>query len=317
MKRKDFIKKGLMLSAGAFAFMPAFSRNEARAAELITPESKPLPNLWKAEDIDVTWIGHATVLINFFGIKILTDPVLFDSVGLYFMGLTIGPRRYTYPALSIDEMIKPDIVLLSHAHMDHMDYKTLLSLTDKYPGQIDCITAKNTFDVINELEWKSLKEVDWNEELIVNNIKFRALEVQHFGWRYPWEKDRSRGFTEGRSFNAYLMEMNDKKIIFGGDTAYTDKFKEAALGEVDIAIMPIGAYNPWNRVHANPEQSLIMASQHMRAKYIVPIHYYTFHQGQEPIDEPIKWLKESSTKYKIQVGIEKLGETLNLPYGIV
>lgn len=316
MKRKEFIIKSAILSAGAFLFTPAFNeKEETKAAVLTGTNAKPTPLLWKENDIDVAWIGHATVLINFFGVKILTDPVLFDSVGMFFMGLTIGPRRYTAPALSADEIPKPDIILLSHAHMDHMDFKSLLSLTDKYPGQIDCITAKNTADVINELEWKSLTEMDWNEKLSSNGIDFRAIEVQHFGWRYPWEKDRSRGFTEGRSFNAYVMEAAGRRIVFGGDTAMTDTFRKANIDSVDVAIMPIGAYNPWNRVHANPEQSLQMAHD-MNTKHLIPIHFNTFHQGQEPIEEPINWLKESSPKYNISVGLEKLGETLNLPLGI-
>ena len=110
--------------------------------------------------------------------------------------------------------------------------------------KINCITAFNTSDVISDLKWKSLKEIDWNEENTLNDVKLSAIEVKHFGWRYPFERDRSRGyFKNGRSYNAYLIEKNGKKVLFGGDTAMTNKF--IPFSGIDIAIMPIGAYNPW------------------------------------------------------------------------
>ena len=217
------------------------------------------------------------------------------------------------PALTVDEIPKPDIILLSHAHMDHMDYETLSTIVGKYPNQIDCITAYNTADVIAELEWKSLQEIDWNEETELQNIKFKALEVKHFGWRYPWEKDRSKGYmSDGRSFNAVLMEKNGKKILFGGDTAYHDLFKPLKDENIEIAIVPIGAYEPWRKNHCNPEEALIMADEHIGAKYFIPIHTKTFKQGSEPIDEPLTWLNNSAPNYNIKLAIDDIGKTFTL-----
>src|SRR5262245_25080642 len=87
--------------------------------------ARPEPSKWNDAQITLAWIGHATVLINFFGIKILTDPVLFPRIGIRFPGFTIGPRRLTTPALEFDEFPRIDIVLLSHAHFDHFDLRTL------------------------------------------------------------------------------------------------------------------------------------------------------------------------------------------------
>ncbi len=146
---------------------------------------------------------------------ILTDPVFFEAVGVYIEGYILGPRRASLPALMLDDIPKPDIVLLSHAHMDHMDYKTLKALTEKYPSELDCIVAYNTKDVVEELKWKSLQEVDWDERISLNGVNFKGIEVQHFGWRYPGEKDRSGGyFEDGRSFNGFIMERYGKKILF-------------------------------------------------------------------------------------------------------
>ncbi len=312
MNRKSFLKKSL-IAASALLFIPVLDKTGNTHAEAITaPDAKPEPHLWKSTDIDLAWIGHSTVLINFFGVKILTDPILFQRVGVYFLGTTLGQSRYTYPALTPDEMIQPDIILLSHAHLDHMDYHSLLFLTEKFPGQIACITAKNTSDVIDDLKWKSLQELDWNETASSNGIHFKAIEVPHFGFRFPWEKDRSRGDWNGRSFNAYAMELNGKRIVFGGDTAYTENFKKAGFSHVDVAMMPIGAYNPWHRVHATPEESLTMA-QHMNTEYIVPVHFYTFRQGQEPITEPLTRLKASADNYNVKIGWDTIGGTFHYP----
>lgn len=309
MKRKDFLRTSLFSLIG----MLFISRESVSETASLPTNYKPNPSEWKDEEINVAWLGHSTVLINFHGVKILTDPVLYERVGLYFMGITWGPNRFTHPALTVNEIPKPDIVLLSHAHMDHMDYKTLLDITNLYPNKIDCLTAFNTKDVIEDLHWKSIQEIDWDEEIIIRNLRFKALEVKHFGWRYPWEKDRSKGFFHnGRSYNAYLISHENSKILFGGDTAWMERFGNSDLKDIDIAIMPIGAYRPWRKNHCNPEEALIMASEHLNAKYFVPIHTKTFKQGTEPIEEPLNWLKESVSNYEIKLVIDDIGQTFTL-----
>lgn len=308
MDRRKFLKQAAAIGAGSLIYNNTLAKSFTKEKEL--PAAVPDPSSWKNSEVNVAWIGHSTVLINFYGTIILTDPVLFERIGLYLFGTTIGPSRYSAPALEFDEIPKPDLILLSHAHMDHMDWQTLKAFSEKYPGQIDCITAFNTSDVIEELDWKSLKEIDWGNSIVYSNINIKALEVQHFGWRYPWERDRSKGyFSNGRSYNAYLLECNGTSIVFGGDTAYTEKFLEQGIKNIDIAIMPIGAYYPWRRNHCTPDEALIMANEHMKAKVFIPIHCSTFKQGLEPIEEPLKWLGESMPEFKVTLGINRIGET--------
>jgi L-ascorbate metabolism protein UlaG (beta-lactamase superfamily) len=309
LNRRKFLRNISLASAG---FLFVSEKIQAKQPPTF-PNFKPDPEKWKNDEINIAWIGQSTVLINIFGTVILTDPVLFERIGVSIFGMTFGPSRFTYPALTVDEIPKPDIILLSHAHMDHMDYETLSSIVGNYPNEIDCITAYNTADVISELEWKSLQELDWNKETELPGIKFKALEVKHFGWRYPWEKDRSKGYMiDGRSFNAVLIEKNEKKILFGGDTAYHELFEPLKNENIEIAIMPIGAYEPWRKNHCNPEEALIMASEHIGAKYFIPIHTKTFKQGNEPIDEPLTWLSDSVKKYNIKLGLDDIGKTFTL-----
>lgn len=273
---------------------------------------KPTPDQWNDNDINISWIGHSTVLINIYGKIILTDPVLFNSVGFYVLGSTIGKIRATLPALEFDELPKPDIVLLSHSHMDHMDYKSLKELTNKFPNEINCITAYNTKDIIDDLNWKSLSELDWGNVINFDELKIKAIEVNHDGFRLPGERDRAAGhMLNGRSYNGYIMESYGKKILFAGDTAFTDKFIKYKNENIDVAIMPIGGYIPHHHRHCNPEEALIMASEQMKAKYFIPIHCNTF-DGDEGFHTPIDWMMKSAYKYDIEIGLSEIGETLTI-----
>lgn len=315
MDRRKFLKSSAIAAAGSLILPPKIIRGMNTApsvADMIKPSSTPKLEIWREDEINIAWIGHATVLINFFGKYILTDPVFFEAVGLYLDGYILGPKRASLPALMLEDIPKPDIVLLSHAHMDHMDYKTLKALTEKYPNQLDSIVAYNTKDVIEDLKWKSINVIDWDERISLNGINFKGIETQHFGWRYPGEKDRSGGhMKDGRSFNGFIMERHGKKVLFGGDTTFTDKFKKHRDEHVDVAIMPIGAYKPWRKYHCTPEEALVMAEYHLGAKYFIPIHTKTFDSG-EMIYEPLNWLARTSKNYKIKVGLWDIGETFTL-----
>lgn len=242
-----------------------------------TETSKPFFN--------ATWIGHSTVLIQIGNTTILTDPVMFDRIGLCVLGYTVGLQRYTKPAIPVEQLPKIDIVLLSHAHIDHMDFETLNWLTNRSPNQISCITAKNTADIINDLKWKSLTELDWNESISINGVNIIGREVLHNGWRLPGEKCRRDGYKRtGRSYNGYVIELDGLRIAFGGDTAYTKSFTE--FGNTDVSIMPIGAYQGYSDNHCTPEEALQMTKM-MKSPVILPIHFGTFHQSSEPVWEPI------------------------------
>ena len=306
MNRRSFVKIAASIAAGSFIF-----GKELFADSIKDPLNKPEPANWKNDEINIAWIGHATILINFYGKIILTDPVLFSQVGIPFFEYKFGPKRAVMPALDLDEIPKPDLILISHAHMDHMDYETLKAITKKFPDSINCITAASTKDVVEDLKWKSLIELDWNDEIIVDEIKLKGIEVVHNGWRYPGEKDRSTGNIEGRSYNGYIIEYNNKKIFFGGDTAFTEKFKNLKNEKIDIVILPVGGYVPKYYYHCNPEEALKMADEFIGGKYFIPIHAATFEEKDE-IDKPLKWLKEIKSNYKIEVVIDEIGQTFTL-----
>src|SRR4029077_12950814 len=142
--------------------------------------AKPEPRNWRDTGVTLAWLGHATVLINFFGINILTDPVLFPRIGIRISFLfTIGPKRLTAPALAVDELPKIDLILLSHAHFDHIDWRTL----SKFGRSTKVITARNTRDLLNWTQLRDITELDWGErrsiETAAGSVTIQALPVQH------------------------------------------------------------------------------------------------------------------------------------------
>ena len=278
--------------------------------ETVQPEVRPNPSTWSNETITAAWIGHATVLINFFGTMIITDPVFSNRIGIRLLRMfTLGPRRLVAPALSIQELPKIDLILLSHVHMDHCDLPSL----KRFDPSIPIVMAKNTSNVIDHLYRKRITEVDWDESITIGDLTIEGLRVKHFGWRFPWESDRSRGDWNGRSFNAYRISKNGRNIVFGGDTAYQEFFKSLAERNIpiDLVILPIGAYDPWIAVHANPEQAVAMAN-HMKAKTILPVHWNTFILSSEPQHEPIERLKAALQQHSPALALDAIGQTWKL-----
>lgn len=253
-----------------------------REMQPLTVTPKPLE--WNSNGIRMSWLGHATVLINFYGFWILTDPTLFSRVGLDLRLFTFGPKRTTAPALQLNQFPKIDLILLSHAHMDHMDLPSLRC----FPSGTPVVTASKTGDIlkgtlsnVSEMRWGDRKRISSS----VGDLHLAAFEVKHWGAR--WQSDQYRGY------NGYVIEREGKKIIFGGDTALTPSFRTLrSQGPYEIAIMPIGAYDPWIWVHCNPEEAVQMAFE-ANAKSIAPIHFNTFKLSREPVGEAIDRLNQA------------------------
>jgi L-ascorbate metabolism protein UlaG (beta-lactamase superfamily) len=267
--------------------------------------ARPVPAEWSDERITASWLGHATVLINFFGANILTDPALFPRVGIRFPGFTLGPKRLTAPALAVEELPRIDLILLSHAHFDHFDLRTLRH----FNSSTQVVTAKSTSDLLRFTRLRKIVELPWNQRTIISTqagpVKITAVGINHWGARI--QKDVHRGY------NAYIVERNDRRVLFGGDTAFTDAFKPVGQnGGIDLAMMSIGCYNPWIRSHSTPEEAVQMASD-AGARFILPIHHQTFRLSVEPFREPVERFERALRDEPGRIALREIGETFVLP----
>jgi L-ascorbate metabolism protein UlaG (beta-lactamase superfamily) len=269
--------------------------------------AKPQPGKWPDDRLTAAWLGHATVLLNFFGVTVLTDPVLLPRIGIPLPFTAIGPKRLTKPALEIDELPPIDVILLSHAHFDHLDWRTLR----KFDARTQVVTAPRTRDLLRWTGLHKTTELRWGEgdevQTAAGSLFVRAFRVNHWGARI--QTDTHRGY------NGYVLERQGRRVIFAGDTALTNSFAQLRDGRLyHLAIFGIGAYNPWIRSHCNPEQAIAMANA-AGARFIMPVHHQTFKLSIEPLREPIERFVRALAHEPERIALREVGETFVLPRG--
>lgn len=270
------------------------------------PVSRPDPARWSDDEITGSCLGHSTVLLNFLGVRVLTDPVFSERVGPGIPPLILGPKRYLAPALAAKEVPTPHVIVLSHAHFDHFDVWSLRKFSRKTP----VVTARDTGDLLRCHGFKNVHELDWNQSLTLEtprgSIRFTGLEVAHWGARMM--RDEYRGY------NGYLLERDDHRVCFAGDTAHTHAFAKLHDPQrpLDLMLMPIGAYDPWIHAHCSPEQAAAMARD-AGARTFVPIHHETFKLSAEAMDEPAARLRAAFADEPHRVLAVRVGETFRVP----
>jgi L-ascorbate metabolism protein UlaG (beta-lactamase superfamily) len=229
--------------------------------------------------LGAVWLGHATVLLRVDGCWILTDPVFSSRIGMHVGPFTLGVPR-VLPAVAPQSLPRPDIILLSHAHFDHLDRPSLKALAHKHTH---VITAVNTKGLVPR-GFASVRELAWDEQASIDGLSISTLRPAHWGARTIWDKHRG--------FNSYLVQSGDassapRRILYAGDTAHSHAFEP--VGPVDLSIFGIGAYDPWIHAHASPEQVWEMHTM-AKGRYLMPMHHSTFVLSDEPLEEPLQRL---------------------------
>ncbi len=225
-------------------------------------------------EIVVTYVGHATTLIQLGAVRILTDPVYSERL--------VVPKRLVAPGIPIEALPPLDIVLVSHGHYDHLDVPTHHRLPD---GTI-AVVAENLGDLVAPCGYARVIELPWGRSFEHRGVRITALPVKHWGTRNI--------LPDNRGYTGFLIESAAGSVFFPGDTAYFPGFSDYGRRfEIDVAILPIGAYSPpsLRNVHMNPEDAF-QAFTDLRARYLVPIHWGTFTISLEPVDEPVTWLAD-------------------------
>ena len=278
-----------------------------RFVDRLTDRAAPAPvtpdfSRWSEATLAACWIGHATTSLRIGGTTILTDPVFSSRVGLGWGFGTLGPARFVKPALALDALPAIDLILLSHAHFDHLDRPTLARL----PKASTVICANGTGDLANDLGFNRVFELKLGESTTVGSLKVTGVPVRHWGARTIL--DGNRGYC------AYLIEAPDgHRVLYGGDSAHQEYWRPiGAGGGVDLAIVGIGAYDPWIGGHANPEQAWQMATD-AGARKVLPMHHRTFKLSNEPMTDPLDWMLAAAGDRVGDVVCRRIGEMWSEP----
>lgn len=257
----------------------------------------------------LTWMGHATFLLQLGGLSILTDPHLTQRASpLSFF----GPKRHVQPPLSFEELPHIDIVVVSHNHYDHLDTGTLQRLAIQTGGAPRYFVGLGLAQWAREHDIPNVTELDWWQSSDMDPLKLSFVPVQHWSARTFWDIDRTL-------WGAWVIEHEDKRFFFGGDFGYSQDLADLGkrFGGFDLAMIPIGAYEPrWfmKIMHVNPEEA-VQSHIDLKARHSVGMHWGTFRLTDERLDEPPLKLAQALRKAGISSQhffLMKHGETRRL-----
>jgi L-ascorbate metabolism protein UlaG (beta-lactamase superfamily) len=269
----------------------------------MTGISRPV-KLVDVDELGVTFIGHSSFLLQVHGRRLLVDPV--------FSKRLIVLRRQRKPGVLIEELPAIDVVLLTHAHMDHLNMPSLrrvIRATRRLTGRApEVVVPKGVEDLVVGLGFSQVHGLAWWDQIEIQGLKVTMTPCKHWGARMF--RDTHRGY------GGYVVEGGGQSVYHSGDTAYFEGFRE--IGErlhPEVALLPIGAYFPdsYRSVHTSPEEA-VRGFVELGAQRMVPMHYGTFRLGREPMDEPLQRLAAEADRLGIteQIKVLEEGETMHL-----
>jgi L-ascorbate metabolism protein UlaG (beta-lactamase superfamily) len=250
------------------------------------------------DEVGVTFIGHSSFLLQMGGKNILIDPV--------FAKRLVVLRRQRRPGLALKELPAIDVVLITHAHMDHLNLPSLrrvVRATRRLRGSApEIVVPRGVEDLVERLGFSRVNGMEWWQELVVAGLRVTMTPCRHWGARMF--KDTHRGY------GGYCVSSGGVTVYHSGDTAYFDGFKEIGRRlRPDVALLPIGAYFPdsYRAVHTSPEEAL-RGFVEVGAEWMIPMHFGTFRLGREPMEEPVMRLRAEALRVRIEDRVRVLAE---------
>jgi len=238
-----------------------------------------------AEHPRVTWLGHATALVQYQGVAVLTDPHLFDVAAPVSFA---GPERLVPPPLTVEQLPAIDLVVISHNHYDHLDHDTVLALGNQVTWLVPW--GLKQWMLRRDIDPERVVEMDWWQSHVFNtNTKVTATPTKHWSKRTPFDTNKTL-------WNSWHVNINGFTFWFAGDTGYEAEYFQTIgehFGPHDLALIPIGAYGPEYFMlpqHVNPPQA-VQVHKDVRSRLSIGVHWGTFLLTHEPYLEPKQWLE--------------------------
>ena len=288
-------------------FLSAF-RNAADAPARMPNDGRALLNP-DPSAATVTWIGHATVLVQIDGLSFLTDPIWSDTPSPVSFA---GPKRFVAPGIAMDDLPQIDFVVISHNHYDHLDIPSLVALADRNPNT-RFFVPKGNAKLLRKHRIVNVEPLDWGQVRTIGPLAIYCLPAQH------WSK-RSLNDDNDTLWSSWAVVGAEKRIFFAGDTGYFPGFAaiRSLFERFDLALLPIGAYSPTAMMrssHLNPEEA-IDAALDLNARHVLAMHFGTFDLSDEPLREPPARFRAAAQKVGLddtRAWLVRIGETRNIP----
>lgn len=250
------------------------------------------PKIPEQGETAITFVNHATFLIQVDGSTILTDPIWSDRASPFDW---IGPKRMRPPGVSFDDLPEIDAVLISHNHYDHLDLPTVLRLQKSFDPQF--IVPLGVGELLKQNGITNIIELDWWQQFVLSeDTHISSVPAQHFSGRGLTDRDKTL-------WSGYVIENEAGNIYFAGDTGYDGFFPEIGerFGPIDTALIPIGAYRPrWfmEPIHVDPEEA-VQVHLDIQARQSIGIHFGTFPLADDGMTEPLDDLQSAREKFNV------------------
>lgn len=292
MLKQALQNPGLRKRARAFGKLVRHSAVTPRQGQSHKPE------LVTNGQMGVTFIGHASFFLQIGGENVLIDP--------NFARWLFVLKRLRKPGVKIHDLPPIDLVLITHAHFDHLHRPSLRALvqhTKRWRGSAPTIVVpEQVFDLVSDLGFRDVVELNWWTNYRHRNVTITHVPSRHWGARVL--KDAHRGY------GGYVLRDGKHSVYHAGDTAYFSGFREIGMRlSPQLALLPIGAYNPpsFRNVHASPADAM-RGFIDLNSKWMVPMHYGTFRLSHEPMEEPLELLDEAARQAGVRERVLVLTE---------
>lgn len=255
-----------------------------------------------ADDLAVTWCGHSSILVQLGNQNVFLDPILSERASP--VGFA-GPKRFSEPAIDLDDVPDIDVIFISHDHYDHLDHKTITAIDDRVgayviPLGIDCLLSGWGVDE------SKLYPLAWWESAEINGVTYTLIPAQHNSGRNPLKANVTL-------WGGIHMDDGQHSVYYTGDTGYYDVFSLVydRFGAVDLMMADAGQYDPaWAMTHMDPEQS-VQAAKDAQAKWYIPIHWGEFVLSTHAWDEPPALAVQAAEQLGVNIATPRLGEKVD------